>query len=357
MKSSKPKILYIITKSNWGGAQKYVYDLATSDINMRFDVEVMTGAAGEMAEKLEEAGIKTYTYKKLSNTLNPIKIIGIVIYLRKFLHKSNPDIVHINSSVAGLAGSVACKLAKKKYVFTAHGWPFNENRNILVRFILRLCMMLVVKMSYRTIAVSQNIIESLTKIKSIRNKMQVIYNGIKKTEFKILPKLSSGSKNKVLHIVSVGELHPSKNHISVIRILNYIKDIHYHIIGTGKLEEKIKKEIEKNKLEKRVTMHGHIKSANLILPQFDMFILPSRTEALGYVVLEALQAGLPVVARSVGGVPEIIKDLDYAKLYTHDNQLISILSEWRPEVKKWADKRFEYENMITETKNLYLSML
>jgi glycosyltransferase involved in cell wall biosynthesis len=185
----------------------------------------------------------------------------------------------------------------------------------------------------------------------IKKKVTLIYNGIKDETYKKLPKLSTGSNVK--HIVSLGELNDNKHHKSVISILPQIKNVHYHIIGEGGQRSKLEKLIKDKKLEKRVTLYGHVNNAKDLLSQYDVFLLPSKTEALGYVVLEALQAGLPVIARAVGGVPEILKGLSYGKLYKYDTDLIDLLTDEVHKDFKWKDSRFDFEKMIEKTLYLY----
>jgi glycosyltransferase involved in cell wall biosynthesis len=246
-------------------------------------------------------------------------------------------------------------LGINRIIFTAHGWPFNENRSFISRNIFKILCAVVIILSHKTIAVSKNVRSAFKFSKYLTNKIQVIYNGVKEISFKELPKLSSGSSVK--HVVSIGELHASKNHISVIKLLKFMKNIHYHIIGDGELKSKIEKEIKAQGVENKVTMHGHVKSAHNILPQFDIFLLPSNTEALGYVLLEASMAGLPVVARNVGGVPEVLEELKGSTLYNHDSELINILNTHNKKTDKNLAEKFKLENMISETKNLYLTLL
>lgn len=350
------KILYIITKSNWGGAQKAVYDLATHPkIFHNHKVVVASGNDGELLEKLGQKNIQTHSLD-IKNNLNIFSSLFDFYRLYKYIKKENPDIVHLHSSKIALMGSVAARLAGVPLViFTAHGWPHNEDRNIFIRSVLRFLMIGTVFFSHRTIAVSESTVKTLGAPKFLKNKITVIYNGVVKKEIKRLPKLSSGvgQDKKIKHVVSVGELNDNKNHASVIRVLLQIKNVHYHIIGEGVGREKLEKLIEERNLTQRVTLYGHIENADKLLPQYDLFLLPSKTEALGYVVLEALQAGLPVVARKVGGVPEILKGLPYAKLYTYDTDLIDILSQDMSGDFVWEDTRFDFEKMIDKTLFLY----
>ncbi len=352
----KQKLLIAITKARWGGAQKYVFDIATnSEIRNRFDLSVLIGNDGELTKRLREENIKVYTLKNIKRNINIFSDLLGFLELYKIIKEINPDIIHLNSSKMAFTGSIVSRMLKiNRIVFTAHGWPFNENRSFIPRTIFKILCAVTIVMSHKTIAVSKNVRSAFKFSKYLLNKIQVIYNGVSETEYKDLLKLSSGSRVK--HVVSIGELHTSKNHISVIRLLKFMKNIHYHIIGDGELRSKIEKEIKTQGVENKVTLHGHVKSAHNILPQFDIFLLPSDTEALGYVLLEAAMAGLPVVARNVGGIPEVLEGIKGSTLYTHDSELINILNTHNKKTDKNISEKFKLENMISETKNMYLTL-
>lgn len=358
MSKDNKAILYIITKSNWGGAQKAVFDLATHPkISNNYNVKVLSGNDGELITKLDSHNIKSDVID-IKNNLNPFSTLISLYKLYKYIKKESPDIVHLHSSKISMLGSIAARAAGVPLiVFTAHGWPHNENRNLVIKLILKLIMWNTVLFSHKTIAVSENIANTLGAPEFINKKITVIYNGIEKKVYNDLPKLSSGSHDgkTIRHIVSIGELNNNKAHDTVLKILPQVKGVHYHIIGEGKNRNKLENLIKSNDLSDRVTLYGHKPNAKSLLSQYDAFLLPSRTEALGYVVLEALQAGLPVIARRVGGVPEILRDLPYAKLYSHDTDLIGLLDEPLQTGFKWSDSRFDFDKMIERTIYIYKS--
>ena len=86
------------------------------------------------------------------------------------------------------------------------------------------------------------------------------------------------------------------------------KIVRHIIIGDGEQREYLESLIKKYRLEEQVFLTGPIHEAAGLLKAFDIFILPSRSEALAYAVVEAAQAGLPIIASRVGGIPEIITD-------------------------------------------------
>src|SRR3989344_4502679 len=139
---SREKILYVITKSVWGGAQKYVYDLATNLPKDRFETVVATGGNGPLVEKLEQALIRTIALPVLQESGGFFEVIFSLINLHalftliKILRTERPNIIHLSSSKIGGIGGVAAfifKLSnfftfKPRVIFTVHGWPFNEAR-------------------------------------------------------------------------------------------------------------------------------------------------------------------------------------------------------------------------------------
>lgn len=362
----KPKILYLITKSNFGGAQKYVFDLATDQsILSDFEVCVALGGEGELLTMLEEKNTKVIKLKELENTLSLVKTVKIIHEIINVLRKEKPDLVHINSSLAGVAGAIACKFTNTKTVFTAHGWPFNENRSALQRFIFKVLMMFTVLIVDKTIAVSANITKQLYFSKYfIKHKFIIIYHGLKNISFageeETVAKFNI-DKNK-FNIISIGELHPSKGHDIAIDALSGMDedlDFHYHIIGEGNFRGDLEDKIVFSNLEKKVTLHGSVKDAAKYLEHFNLFVLPSRTEALGYVLLEAYAAGLPIVASDVGGVREVLETAGEGMLVKLDVNQVREAIEKSSKIKIMRSKKvvWHYQDMIRSTIDLYKRIL
>src|SRR3989344_5072606 len=136
----KKKILYVVTKGNFGGAQRYVYDLATNLPKDKFEAVVACGNKdGDLLiARLKEANIKTIQIESLGREIEARKDFKAFKNLIKIIKEEKPDVVHLNSSKMGLLGSLAIlflKLTAKNYnlksIFTAHNWPFNERRRSL----------------------------------------------------------------------------------------------------------------------------------------------------------------------------------------------------------------------------------
>src|SRR3989338_7813734 len=95
---TKKKILFVITKSNWGGAQRYVFDLATHLPKEEFEVVVALGGMGLLAQKLQAEGTMIYHSEWLGRDISVGKDIKSFLELYRLFKKERPDVVHLNSS-------------------------------------------------------------------------------------------------------------------------------------------------------------------------------------------------------------------------------------------------------------------
>lgn len=366
--SKRPhKILLVITKSNWGGAQKYTHDLAVGLKQRGFDVLVAAGGNGEMMHRLNETGVRTIELVKMKNNMNPFSAFFVLSELISLFRKEHPDIVHISSSKAGLFGTIAGRLAGvPRIIFTAHGWTFNEERPLWQRAILRLLASMTVALSHTTIYVSHKLLEQLRVGPILKRKSIVIHNGIATILFK--PKTAFYEECRIIRrervaLVSIGELHPSKGFDLALRYLAQLQDLSWEwfILGEGHHRLKLEGLIKQYNLSSRVHLMGHTKDAAQYLESFDLFFLPSRTEALGLVAIEALQSDLPIVASDVGGIPEVLaKDPGSTLIDIRNEKTIRILREklltYPVRITSGRDKlrkEFSIERMIDKTIDAY----
>src|SRR3989338_8344245 len=150
------RILYVITKANWGGAQKYVYDLATAAQAAGHDVAAAYGEPGLLTERLGTAGVRTMAIQALGRDVRLLRDLEAYRELRDLFMRERPDVVHVNSSKAGFTGALAARRAKvPRTIFTAHGWAFTEARSAPVRALFKLLQHLTLRFSTHGIAVSR----------------------------------------------------------------------------------------------------------------------------------------------------------------------------------------------------------
>src|SRR3989339_594901 len=322
-KSTK-KILFIITKSVWGGAQKYVFDMATSLPKDQFEPIVAGGGKGIMAEKIISAGLPYLEIKSFQRDISFWKEIVSFFEILKILFKTKPDIVHVSSSKAGgMAGmAILTYLAVKPprggltAVFTVHGWAFLESRPKWQSFLIKLASKITCLFYDNIICVSRNDYNSAieNKIAPVR-KMTVIHNGINPADYNFQERTE-----KEFTVGAIGEATKNKGHKYLIEASKNFPDIKLNIIS-------------------------NISNASKYLKNFDIFVLPSLKEGLPYVILEAGLAGLPVIASNVGGIPEIIENGKEGLLVPPANP-----EELAKAIKKLIDDKTLRENLA---KNLH----
>lgn len=376
------KILYIITKSNWGGAQRYVYDLATTIPKDEYKISVLTGSFGVLTDKLEAEGVEILQTNSFQRNINPIKDIVSFFKILKILRKEKPDIIHVNSSKIGGLGALAGRLVgTKNIIFTAHGWPFREDRGDLQKIIIKFLSFLTVFLSHKTICVSKIDFEEAENWPFCKNKVLLIHNGIKNFDLhirdearrKILEKIvSSGGEfidEKSVIIGSIGELHKNKGYKYAIKAMNKlsssVNDFRYIIMGEGEERDYLENKIADLDLEKKVFLFGFNSENRKLLSGCDIFLLPSIKEGLPYVLTEAGFAGLPVIATDVGGVSEIIENLKNGILIRpkDEKEIFNALKfaienkdeleKFSQNIKEKVEKKFSLEKMISKTLKIY----
>ncbi|HEY4479865.1 MAG TPA: glycosyltransferase family 4 protein [Candidatus Paceibacterota bacterium] len=387
MEESRKKILFIITKGNFGGAQRYVYDLATNLPKEKFDVVVASGIkeGKTLVEKLQEKNIKTIEIESSEREVNFKNDFKALRELVKIIKKERPNIVHLNSSKIGFLGALAFLYFKFysiihnsysviQFIFTSHGWSFKEkNRSLHSRIIFYIAHYLTVLICNQTIAVSQKTKKDIDFLPFIKNKIKVVHNGIsgfklllKREALEILPR----EKNEVV-ILSLSELHKNKGLDVAIKGFSLLPDeiknkVKYFIAGTGEEKENLKKLAQECGADGRVKFLGFVDNAKKLLSGADIFLLPSRTENLPFALLEAGFAGVPTIATNVGGIPEVIKDMQNGILIHPKNPkevaeaIIYLIDhkekrkEFAAEIKKTVTNFFTLEKMLFETVSVYL---
>ncbi len=305
----RKKILFVITKSNWGGAQRYVYDLATALPKGEFDVQVAFGQPGLLALKLKAAGIATHPILSLERDVSLFADVRSFFELWQMFRKERPDVVHLNSSKAAGLGALAARCAGvPRIIFTAHGWPFWEQRNPISRGLIYVFSWLTALLSHKIIVVSNYDLKVAQKMPCVVQKAIRIYNGIAPMELTDATEIRSYFPGKRV-TGTIGELTRNKNQISLIEQARKNPDLHVAIVGDGEDRKFLKDKIDQYGLKQRVVLFG-FRETKSVLKGFDVFALPSLKEGLPYVLLEAKAAGLPIIANRVGGVGEILDAKD-----------------------------------------------
>ena len=299
------KLLYIITRSEQGGAQVHLMELLKG-YNARFNLHLATGERGFLVEEAAKLGVKVHILESLVHKPHPVKDLKGVKEIRSLLRELGPDMLHLHSSKAGLLGRLAARLEKVPAVFTAHGWAFTEGSSWKRKAIAIPSEALAARMGGHIITVSKYDYELAIRYRVARPEwMTVIHNGITDVRTRANP-----GKNDVPRIVMIARFALPKDHAILLRALSRLKDLQWELdmVGDGPLVKPSKRLAEELGLRNRVRFMGTRRDVAEIMANGHLFVLASNYEGFPVSIIEAMRAGLPVVASNVGGVSEAVID-------------------------------------------------
>lgn len=373
-------ILYVITKSNWGGAQRHVFDLACNMKSRGHDVAVAVGGDGILRKRLEAAGIYTHSISTLKRDISLGDEAGSIKELYSLVKHRRPDILHLHSPKAAGLGSVVGRLLRvPKIIMTVHGWPFNEDRPFNEKGLILFFSWLTMLFCHTTIVLSEREWKQALKFPYVKEKIRLIPLGIKAPTFmsvdgakQFIAKaigMDVGEYNKKTVVGTIAEFHKNKGLSYLIDAMEQVAIDHPQVIciviGNGQEEAALRTLIASKKLEQKIFLAGYLEHAAEYLKAFSIFVLPSVKEGLPYAILEAGVASLPVVATAVGGIPEIIEDMKsgvliQAKHVRELSHAISFMIEHPNErrafgtaLRERITTKFSLEKMLESVSGLY----
>lgn len=361
--SAKPaKILFVITQGERGGAQRYVFDLAAHLPRDRFSVSVVAGPEkSELRNLVLGRGGRFLICRNLIRDIHPLKDLLAIRELRKIFAREKPDIVHLNSSKAGVVGSVAARLAGvKRVVFTAHGFAFLEPNSWWRRQIYYWAERFATYFRDKIICVSECDRQAALRSRlGPAEKFITIHNGIATVS---LPPPTSHLTPPFV-VGAIAHLYPTKGLNHLVDAARDI-DAKFVIIGEGPERANLESRIKNYGLGNKFELLGERINAHQYLPQFDIFVLPSVKEGFPYVILEAMAAAQPIVATAVGGIPEILNHETGILVPAADPKALADAIKFlieNPEIAKRLGqnarervKNFTLEKMVAETAKIYI---
>ena len=372
------KILYIITQSELGGAQSYVFDLA-KNLKEEYEISVAFGLSrnqrgepgddGELAKSLKGEGIAGFILPHLKRSISPINDLLAFFEIKRLIKKLKPDIIHLNSSKISILGSLAARSlnpGKSRIIYTAHGWVFNEPMPGIKKAFYLWAEKFTARFKDKIICVSEFDRQIALREKvAPAEKLITIYNGIGPINF--LPRDEARKKLNLrpdsLVIGSIGNLYQTKGYEYFIEAAfsliskNPQLPLQFVVIGEGGERKNLEALINKRHLEKQFILTGRIPDAAQLLKAFDVYLCSSVKEGLSYTLIEASLAGLPLVATNVGGNPEIIEDISKHRLVEPKNKnsladsIVSCLNNNTEAA--YGKNKFSINDFLAKTKNIY----
>lgn len=282
------KIFLVITKSDLGGAQSVVVNIANLLV-AKHDVIVIAGEGGQMWKQLDSRVRQIY----LPYLLRKVGWRDIFVWgkLLMLYIKYRPDVVHLHSSKIGLLGRFA--FPKRKVVYTVHGF---DSIRVAFRAFLKLEKATSARVS-KYIAVSNYDSRNLT-VESVCGKPITIYNGISDVSANTAPVeayiLQGDARFKVL---CIARLAAPKRFDLFCDVTKSLPSVSFYWIGNSE---------EVKDVPSNVNMMGEIINASAMFKYADVCMLPSDFEGFPMSIIEAKACGIPTVASNVGGISEML---------------------------------------------------
>ncbi len=305
------KILYLITRGDEiGGAGIHVLDLAEQMQRREHDVLVLAGGKeGELFDRARQRGIPI---QNLAELVHPIQVRSdyhCIRQLRQILRQVKPDLIHLHSSKAGAIGRVAALLAGIPSVFTAHGWAFTEGVSKKKRMLYLSIEYSLAFFAKKIITVSQYDKNLALRYRFPRHKLQVIHNGVVNQNPRLPVRSASLEAKRPVRLLMVARFSQQKDHSTLLKALHLISSLNWRLdlLGTGETLGQMQELSQRLNLSDKIYFHGASDKVNQYLVEADIFVLSTNWEGLPLSILEAMSAGLPIVATDVGGVAECVQ--------------------------------------------------
>src|SRR3989338_7375570 len=348
---SKQKVLFVITQSELGGAQRFLRTLVNRLDKNQYKLLVAAGPiytghriqdtehkSYDLLDQLETEGLKTARLRHLHREIRPLSDLRAILELRKIIKEFKPDTLFLLSSKAGFIGSLAARNIKipvrpageSKYrnievVYRIGGWAFNDPWPAWKKKLWVFLERISAKWKDVIIVNNKHDLEQAHELKiKPRKEIKLIHNGLDVYKIDFLPKEEARLKlfekasrqsgrifNAGIIVGTVANFYPTKGLEYLISAAEHFKnndDITFVVIGDGTERSHLEHLIADKGLDKKVLLLGQLPDAYRVIPAFDIFILSSVKEGFPWAVIEAMAAKVPVIATRVGATPEIIED-------------------------------------------------
>jgi len=367
------RIAFLVTRADAiGGVQVHVRDLCAALLEDGHDPVVLVGGCGPYTDDLARARIPHVPLRHLKRPLRfpvrPLEDGRALCEMVRVLRKLSPDLVSAHSTKAGGLGRLAAWKLGLPVLFTAHGWAFAEGVPRPSAFVYRWAERVASPLADRIVTVSD-----FDRALAVRHRVAAadrvvtIHNGVHD-----VPESSRASPGvQPPRLIMVARFERQKDHATLLRALARLQDLVWHadLVGDGPQRAATERMAHELGLAARVGFLGARHDVAACLAQAQLFVLTTHWEGLPRTVLEAMRAGLPVVATDVGGIGELVRDGESGFLVPRGDpealaerlRHLIVEPQRRLELGRNGRQRFErgftFQRMYEETLALYRSVL
>lgn len=328
----KIKVLQIIRSMNIGGAQTLLMNILKNIDKEKIEFHFLLNEKGVFDEEIKRMGGKIFYMPYITE-------VGQMKYcknLKKFFEE-HPEYKIVHSHLNQVSG-IILKVAKKCKVPVriSHSHNTQNTNNIIVKLYKLYLQSMINKNATNYFACSKEAAEWLFRNKS--KEAIIINNGIEVEKFAFSNEIRERIRKEyninqgTLVIGHVGRFTEQKNHTLLFKIFSEIyknrKDSLLFLVGDGKLRKECEEKIKELNLSKNVIFAGEKQNVNEIFNAFDIYVLPSKSEGLGIVLIEAQANGLRCVASNeVPSITNVTGEVTYISLETPIKEWAKVIEE------------------------------
>ena len=323
-------VIHVITRLDHGGSAVNTMLTVLGHDRARFEPLVVAGSPGrwdaqggqgatdENLRLLEKEGIRSVLISSLARSLSPLHDILTLWALVRLFRREGPALVHTHTSKAGVLGRIAARFVRvPAVVHTPHGHVFYGHFGQFTSWLFLQVERTLSWCTDRIIALTESERKDhLDRLVGAADQFAVVPSGIDLNRFgqarvngRRVPEWF-GCPSGAVVVGSVGWLTDVKGHRFLLEAAKQVTqahpDLHIVIVGSGDQHDALRQQAKQLGLEASVHLLGHRDDIDVCLAGFDVFVLPSANEGMGRALIEAMAAGLPVVATKVGGIPALI---------------------------------------------------
>lgn len=366
------KILHILVYPQMAGSQRISLDILRNLPDDEFEKYVLfgteiSGAKREECQRLfESAGVKVIYLNSLKRAIG-LSDFKALIDIYRLCRKNHYDIVHTHSTKPGVIGRIAAYIARvPNVIHTVHGLSFHDYVKFPRWQFYWLCEMIASLFCDRIVLVNRYY---MRYFRWFRSKTSTIYNGVDFSRFTSMPTPQHGPNSSGINILTIGRLDTPKDPITLLKaariVVQQVPNVHFTLVGNGELFKDCERFIRENGLESHVVLAGWQDDVFPFYSTHDIFVLTSIYESFGLIFVEAGFHGLPSVATSVEGVPEVVKNGETGLLVPardYEGVAREILrlagdSQMRDDMgqkaRKWVTSQFTIDRMVQSYLKLY----
>lgn len=377
MRPMRPiRLLYLADTADRGGGETYLFLLADRLPRDRYVLSIFCPSEGLLPERLRRIGVHVVPFE-IPRLLSPAALLRLI----RLLRQHRPDIVQSHGARPNFYAALAGRWAQVPIIVsTIHNSLYDYPISSIRRSLYLLGERLTFTISDQTVCVAEALAQDL-RGRSGREpqKVQVIQNGVDLNTFdpssvdRSKARREFGLEDETPVIGIVGRMTSQKGHLDLLTALVKIKaaipSVKTLIVGDGPLRAELVQYARRHCLDDCCIFTGMREDIPAIIGALDVVALPSLSEGLPFILLEAMAMGKPVVATRVNGVSEVVEDGVTALLVPPRapemlaQAVISLLinrelgSRLGAAARQQAQQRFGLERMVQEVEALYEELL